>query len=85
MNRLLTASLAYRVAVLVFGLYTVSTLCFAIIGALTGREWEQLDGEDKLLIVLAIIGNWTNTLMAFISKRAQKLENGTDTSTKTTP
>src|SRR5262245_28294946 len=54
--------------VLFIGFYTVNTLCFAIIGGLIGKVWASLSAADRFLTVVAIVGSWTTTMMAFFSK-----------------
>lgn len=66
-------ALAYRIAAAWFILFTISALCTAIIGALTGKNWAELSGQDKFIIVVCIIGNWTGVIMAFISNAAKKM------------
>lgn len=82
---------AYRIAAAWFILFTISALCTAIIGALTGKNWAELTGQDKFIIVVCIIGNWTGVIMAFISNASKKLTGqsnlipGDDTSHITKP
>lgn len=65
--------LAWRIAIIMFALFSLNSLCTAIIAALTGTVWNELDGQAKFLIILAIFVNWSGTIMAFLSKAAQKM------------
>lgn len=66
----------WRMAIFWFCLFSVNTLCTSITAALVGADWAQLDTQSKLMIVIAVIGNWTGAIMAFVSKQAQKIQKG---------
>ncbi len=64
----------FRMAIMWFFLFSVNALCSCMIAALTGAKWDALDFQSKFLIVVAITGNWTGTIMAFVSKQAQRMK-----------
>lgn len=63
-------------AILWFVLFSVNALCTSMVAALTGSSWVLLDNQSRLMIVIAIIGNWTGTVMAFISKQSTRFSQG---------
>ena len=64
----------FRMAIMWFFLFSVNALCSCMIAALTGAKWHELDAQSKFMIVVAITGNWTGTIMAFVSKQAQRIQ-----------
>lgn len=74
MNATLSGAWAYRVAIIWFCLFSINALCTAIVVALVGCTWIALDFQSKFIIIIAIVGNWTGTIMAFVSKSAKKIE-----------
>ena len=73
----LTASiLEWRLAIFWFILFSVNSLCTAITAALAGTDWAQIDGQAKFMVYVAILLNWTGTIMAFVSKNAGKISQG---------
>jgi len=71
-------------------MFSLQALCTCIIASLSNVKWNQLEAQSKFLIVLMIFGNWSTTMMAFLSKTVARLEagkepipmNGTDVFTK---
>lgn len=70
------AALEYRMAVFWFCLFSVNTLCSAIIVALEGKDWTTLKRSEQFIIVIAILMNWSGTIAAYISKASQKIKSG---------
>lgn len=64
--------LEYRLAVFWFCLFSVNSLCTSISASMAGAVWSNLGPQDRFAIYVAVIGNWTGTIMAFLSKAAQK-------------
>lgn len=64
----------WRMAIIYAMFFSVNALCAAVINALTGADWSKLTTQARFVIALAILGSWTNTMMAFMSKKAQKLD-----------
>ena len=61
-----------------FCLFSVNSLATSITASLLGTNWMTLSGQQKFEIVVAIIGNWTGTIMAFLSKASSKVAKGID-------
>jgi hypothetical protein len=64
----------WRVAAFWFFLFSVNTLFTSITAALVGTDWATLDAQSKFMIFIAVAGNWTGTIMAFISKQAGRIQ-----------
>lgn len=58
----------HRLAIAYFLLFTINALSTSVIAALSGNSWSNIDGTSRFIIICAIIGNWTGTIMAFINK-----------------
>lgn len=56
---------ANKSAIFWFLLFSINALCTSIGGALTGAQWNTLDAQSHLMIFIAVLGNWTGTIMAF--------------------
>lgn len=64
----------YRMAIFYFCLFSVNALCSAMMIALANVTWATLDGQGKFMIAVALVWNWTNTIMAFASKQATRIK-----------
>jgi sterol desaturase/sphingolipid hydroxylase (fatty acid hydroxylase superfamily) len=73
LNKAKTQWLAYRMAVAWFVMFSVNSLCTSILASLTGAKWDSIDWQQKFLICVSVLGNWTGTIMAFFSKQSQKM------------
>lgn len=77
----------FRVAIGYFVLFFINALCSAIMISLLNTTWSAIDGEAKFLIVVGVVWNLTNTMLAFVSKQAARVKqtgeifpmSGTDT------
>ncbi len=56
--------------------FSLNSLCTATIAALAGTKWVEVSAQTKFLIVLAIVGNYTNTMGSFISKAVSRIKDG---------
>jgi len=83
MNSIINATRAWKLAILWFVLFSINALGTSIMASLVGTTWSQLDTLGKWMIVVAVIVNWTGTIMAFLSKAARKID-GLDTFTNDT-
>lgn len=61
----------YWIAGVWFVLFSLNALATSIIAALTGAKWDQISGQEKFLICVAIFANWSGVIMAFMSKAAK--------------
>ena len=66
--------LEWRMAILWFGFFTVVSLSASILASLQNTNYTGLDGQGKFMMVLAILISWGNTMMAFFSKAAKKVD-----------
>lgn len=64
----------FRIAIFWFCLFSVNSICSAILIALSNATWSELDPQGKFLIVIGIVFNWTGTIMAFVSKQASRIK-----------
>lgn len=69
-------TLALRMAIVWFCLFTVVSLCTSIITALYQLRWEVLDLQDKLMVGLLVLANWGTVMMAFLSKAMSRVQHG---------
>lgn len=65
-----------RIAIMWFFLFSVNSLCTAVMASLTGSHWATLDAQSKFMICLMVTLNWTGTIMAYISKQSQRIQQG---------
>ena len=65
----------WRIAILLFLLFSVNSLCMIILAALAGADWAQIDAQAKFMIYVAVLGNWTGVILAFVSKQAARIKN----------
>ncbi len=77
--------IAWRMAIFWFVLFSINALFTATIAALTGTDWEAINNQKRFLIVLAILTNWTGTIMAFVSRAAGKLREEIDNDNTNNP
>lgn len=66
----------YKLAFARFVLFSVTTLCGAIMTALAGTDWATATTQTKLLIVLGILSTWCATTMAFLDRTAKQIADG---------
>lgn len=68
--------LVVKMAVVWFCLFTVNSLCSAIMGCLAGAYWTNMSGQDRFVMIVAIIGQWTSVMMAFMYTAAARVQHG---------
>ncbi len=66
--------LEWYMAVCWFVLFTINALCTAILASLVNSDWDNMNHQSKFLMVVAVLGSWANTMLAFFSKAAKKVE-----------
>ena len=64
----------FRIAIFYFILFSGNCLGTAVLAGLTGVEWSTLDTQAKVLLGVAVAVNWSNTMLAFISKQATRIK-----------
>lgn len=75
-ERIRTSVWVYRLAIAWAVFFLVGSVCTSILGSLQNVDWYELNGQSRFLTIVAIVGNVANTMMAFISKAATKVESG---------
>ena len=70
------AALEWKIAIMWFCFFTISSLGTAIIAASAGSVWGNLGWQERFTVILAIAVNWSNTMMAFLSKASKKIASG---------
>lgn len=63
-----------RMAIGYFLLFSLGSLCTAIMASLVNSDWSAMNGQSKFLLFVAIIGSWINTILAFVSKQANRIK-----------
>jgi len=66
----------FWIAVVWCVLFTLSSLVFSILGALSGAKWAAMDGQARLMLCLSVFGQWSTVMMAYLSGAAQKVKKG---------
>ena len=66
--------LEWRMAICWFVLFTIGSLASAISASLVNADYSAMNGQSRFLMYLAIIISWANTMMAFFSKAAKKVD-----------
>lgn len=56
--------------------YSLSALASSMLTALAGTQWNETDGQTKLMICIGVLGSWCTTLMALFSKAMARVSNG---------
>lgn len=72
------AALEYRMAVLWFILFTINSLGTCYLAVTSACVWHLLDTQSKIGVGVAIIVNWTGTMMAYISNASKRVKQGGD-------
>lgn len=68
--------LALKIAVVWFSLFTVNSLCSSIMGCLVGAYWSNMAAQDRFMMIVAIVAQWTSVMMAFMYNAASKVQHG---------
>lgn len=77
MNQLISraklAVLAWWLIIFYFVFFAVASVATCASAALEGKNWSQLSGTQKLVVGLLILGNFSNTMLAFITQSLTKI------------
>lgn len=76
MNRITETAIQYRIGIFWFCLFSLNSLGTCLLAASSGCVWDNLDWQSRVNVILALIVNWTGTIMAYVSKAAKKIEQG---------
>lgn len=66
----------YRIAIAWALLYVCGSVISSTIAGIVNVDWVKLNTQARIILVLTILGNVINTLSAFLSQAAKKLEDG---------
>lgn len=70
------ARLYWAGVILYFGLFSFNAWATSTLAALIGVKWEILTMQEKFLIAVAIVANWTGLVLVFVQKGMQRLVAG---------
>lgn len=62
--------------ILYFALFSFNALATSTMAALIGAKWELLSTQEKFMIFVAILANWTGLVLVFIQKSFARLVSG---------
>ncbi len=65
-----------RMAIAFAVLFSIQSLCTCIVASFVNTSWDEMSPFKHTMVIIAILGNWTTTLMAFLSKTMARLEAG---------
>lgn len=63
-------------AILMIVLFSLNSLCTAIVASFMNTEWSTLTPTSKILLITVVLQNWTGTLLAFFNKTMSRIESG---------
>jgi len=66
----------YKMVFLMLVLFSINALASAIMLSFLNVDWSQLSPTSKFLIWVAVLQNWTGTLLAFFNKSISRVEQG---------
>lgn len=67
----------YKLALLIGVFFSINALTTSIIAGLSGVDhWENLTYTQCICIIAAIVGSWTNVMLAFFNKTLSRIESG---------
>lgn len=72
----LEKQLYWRGVILHFALFSFHSLATATLAALIGVKWDVLTAQEKFLIFVAIMSNWTGVILVFIQKSMSRIVQG---------
>jgi hypothetical protein len=61
---------------LYFLLFSFNALATSTIAALIGAKWNLLTSQEKFMIWVAIIANWTGLVLVFVQKGMSRIASG---------
>lgn len=68
--------LATNMTLVWFILFSVNTLCSSMMAGLAGKYWSQMNPEDRFIMVVAIVMNWTGSIQAFLYQAINRVQHG---------
>ena len=61
---------------LYFGLLSANSLFTATLASLVGTKWDAITTQEKFLIVISILANWTGLVLAFVRSSIGRIVHG---------
>jgi hypothetical protein len=62
--------------ILYFALFSFNALATSTLAAFVGSKWQQLTGQDKFMIIVAIMANWTGLVLVFVQRSMGRIVSG---------
>jgi hypothetical protein len=69
-------SLLWWATLVYFGLFSFNALATSTMAALVGAKWNVLVPQEKFLIFVAILANWTGLVLVFVQKSMGRIASG---------
>lgn len=76
MNRIIKSTLESKMTIVWIALFSINSLCTCVVASMAGSVWSLCDTQTKFTMIVAIIGNWTGTMMAYMKQNLKKIEKG---------
>jgi hypothetical protein len=73
-NKAKLAIIEWRMAIAWFCFFTATSLTGAVLASLQNTNYSTMDTQGKLMMWLAVFLSWGNTMLAFFSRAAKKVE-----------
>lgn len=70
------AKLYWAAVFLHFALFSFNALATCCLAALVGVKWEVLTVQEKFLIFVAVIANWTGLIIVYVQRSVSRLTAG---------
>ena len=72
-SRAKLANMAWVLSIMYIILFSIGSFTTSAMAALTGKHWSSLSGTDRVIIICAIAGNWSNSMLAFINQAITRI------------
>ncbi len=76
MAEILKNALAYKLAIIIAVFFMINALATTCAAAFIHTDWTALTHTEKFVIVCVILGNFSNTMLAFLNKSLSRAEQG---------
>lgn len=62
--------------ILYFLLFSFNALATSTLAAFIGAKWQQLTGQEQVMILVAILANWTGLVLVFVQRSMGRIVSG---------
>ena len=62
--------------VMYFIMFSFNALATSTIASLVGAKWSVLTGQERFLIIVSILANWTGLITVFLQKTMSRIASG---------